>query len=83
MYSKKITLPCDLYGRTATLLNRKISEIKGNVWFCYGDTKSDAKSLLGLLSMGLRKGSDITVETDSENYENVLVEVESAITSFC
>lgn len=81
MHSEDIVIPCDLYGRNATVFNHIITNIKGNIWIDCNDKECNAKSLLGLLSMGIKRNTKITLKTDSLEYNNILNKVRSTIYS--
>lgn len=46
----------DLLSRAATELNFQLAEIKSDVYFRAFERQINAKSLLGLLSLGIRQG---------------------------
>lgn len=79
MYFEEIKIPCDLCGRNATKFNQGINTIKGNIWIRDMDKECNAKSLLGLLSLGIRKDREVYIETDSSDYESVFIQVKDII----
>lgn len=81
MYFEEIKIPCDLCGRNATKFNQGINTIKGNIWIRDTDKECNAKSLLGLLSMGLKKDKEVHIETDSSNYKLIFCQVKDIISS--
>ncbi|MCD3244680.1 HPr family phosphocarrier protein [Clostridium botulinum C] len=62
-----------LHARPATLLVKKASSFKSDIYLEYGDKKANVKSLIGVLSLGVTKDSKVTV-TASGNDETLAVE---------
>lgn len=83
MHSKEFLVPYDLYGRNATRFINQVTGINGNIWITSpnSDRRCDAKSLLGLLSMGIKKDTTICVYTDSDNFQEVFKYVVHALHS--
>ena len=61
MYSKEITVTnqVGLYARPATFFIQKANEFKSSIWVEKDERKVNAKSLLGVLSLGIVKGTTI------------------------
>ena len=83
MQSKEILVPYSLFGRNATTFINKITSVDGGIWIESEEMnrRCDAKSLLGVLSLGIRKGTIIKVYTDGKNPEDVFKYVEYALHS--
>lgn len=81
MDSFKIKVNCDLYGRNASKAVFAINHLPTNsVYIELNDRRVNAKSILGLLSLGVKKGDEITVYADLEyktDILNVFNEIES------
>ena len=60
MYMQQSIVKCEsgLYNRQATYFIQKANEFKSSIWVEVEDRKINAKSLLGVLSMGITKGTD-------------------------
>lgn len=67
-----ITHDAGLHARPATLLVAKANEFDNAIRLTYEDTTIDLKSIMGLLSLGVPKGSLVRVEVDGENAAKVL-----------
>ena len=70
-----------LHARPATFFIQKANEFKSSVWVESGDRRVNAKSLLGVLSLGIIKGTTIQLIAqgdDEEEAVNALVELISA-----
>ena len=83
-YSKNLIAPCGLYGRNAIKLNQMLNKVDGEIWIeKYGlDRKCNAKSILGLLSLGIEKGEKIVINTNSPDYENIFNNIDSIVKEF-
>ena len=66
MYSKEITVPnqVGLYARPATFFIQKANEFRSTMMVEKEERKVNAKSLLGVLSLGIVKGTTITLIAD-------------------
>ena len=63
MYMQQSIVKCEsgLYNRQATYFIQKANEFKSSIWVEVEDRKINAKSLLGVLSMGITKGTSVYV----------------------
>ena len=63
MYMQQSIVKCEsgLYNRQATYFIQKANEFKSSIWVEVEDRKINAKSLLGVLSMGITKGTEIHI----------------------
>ena len=67
-----------LHARPATFFIQKANSYKASVWVEKDDRKVNAKSLLGVLSMGIAKGMTVTLIADGQDEElaiNGLIEL--------
>ena len=67
-----------LHARPATFFIQKANEFKSSIWVESGDRRVNAKSLLGVLSLGIVKGTTIQLIAqgdDAEEAVNALVEL--------
>ena len=53
-----------LYNRQATYFIQKANEFKSSIWVEVEDRKINAKSLLGVLSLGIVKGTAVNLIAD-------------------
>ncbi len=58
-----------LHERFATALIKKASKYKSEITICKGKAKINAKSILGLFSIGINLGDIIELEIDGEDEE--------------
>lgn len=66
MYNKTATImkQVGLHARPATFLIQKANEYKCSLWIEKDERRVNAKSLLGVLSLGVAKGNTITIIGD-------------------
>ena len=62
--SVTITNPVGLHARPATFFIQKANEFKCSIWMEKDDRKVNAKSLLGVLSLGIVCGATINIIAD-------------------
>ncbi len=74
MYSKEITVSNDvgLHARPATFFIQKANEYKSSIWVEKDQHRINAKSLLGVLSLGIIKGTAITIVADGVDEEKAV-----------
>jgi phosphocarrier protein len=63
----KVTNQVGLYARPATFFIQKANEFKSTIMVEKDDRKVNAKSLLGVLSLGIARGSVITVSAEGSD----------------
>ena len=63
MVSKAIVVQnqVGLHARPATFFIQKSNEFKSSIWVEKDERRVNAKSLLGVLSLGITKGTEITI----------------------
>lgn len=66
---KKVTIQNEegLHARPAGLFVKKANEFKSQVEVRFGDKIKNGKSIMHLMSLGLKKGSEITIITKGED----------------
>ena len=77
MYSKEVqvTNQVGLYARPATFFIQKANEFKSTILVEKEERRVNAKSLLGILSLGITKGTTINLIPDEEEAVSALVEL--------
>ena len=75
MISREMTITnsIGLHARPATFFIQKANTFKSSIWIEKDDRKVNAKSLLGVLSMGIAKGMVVTLIADGQD-ENAALE---------
>lgn len=66
MYVKEVTVEnqVGLHARPATFFIQKANEYKSSIWVEKEERRVNAKSLLGVLSLGIVQGTSITLIAD-------------------
>ncbi len=66
MLTQQSVVKCEsgLYNRQVTYFIQKANEFKSSIWVEVDDRKINAKSLLGVLSMGITKGTSVNIIAD-------------------
>ena len=77
MYSKEIVVRCEsgLHNRQATYFVQRANEFDCSIWLESGNRKMNAKSLLGIMSLGIVTGATVTLSAmgaDAEAAVNAL-----------
>ena len=80
MYVKsvKVQNQVGLHARPATFFIQKANEFKSSIWVEKDERRVNAKSLLGVLSLGIMGGTEIKIMaggSDEEESVNALVEL--------
>ena len=77
MFSKNIVVRCEsgLHNRQATYFVQKANEFESSIWLESANRKMNAKSLLGIMSLGIITGATVTLSAmgpDAEEAVNAL-----------
>ena len=77
MYKKEIIVRCEsgLHNRQATYFVQKANEFNSSIWIESENRKMNAKSLLGIMSLGIITGATVVISasgTDAEEAVNAL-----------
>lgn len=83
MVSKEIVVQnqVGLHARPATFFIQKANEFKSGIWVSKDDRKINAKSLLGVLSLGVTRGTTIKVEADGPDEQEAVDALEALVNS--
>ena len=71
MYSKEVVVRCEsgLHNRQATYFVQKANEFECSIWLESGNRKMNAKSLLGIMSLGIVTGATIVLTASGDDEE--------------
>lgn len=77
MVNKEIVVRCEsgLHNKQATYFVQKANEFESSIWVESGNRKMNAKSLLGIMSLGIVTGATVTLSamgSDAEAAINAL-----------
>ena len=70
-----------LHARPATFFIQKANEFKSSIWIEKEERKVNAKSLLGVLSLGIVKGTDISIGAEGSDEEAAVIALQQLIES--
>lgn len=81
MISKKaiVSNKVGLHARPATFFIQKANEFKSTIWVEMDDRRVNAKSLLGVLSLGVVKDSEITLIANGADEEAAIAALEELL----
>jgi len=71
VYTEKTIVKCEsgLHNKQATYFIQKANEFRASIWIEADDRKINAKSLLGVLSMGITTGTEISLVAEGADEE--------------
>lgn len=83
MFLKEIVVQnqVGLHARPATFFIQKANEYKSTVWIERDERKVNAKSLLGVLSLGITKGVNVTVIAEGPDEEEAVCKLVDLIST--
>lgn len=76
-----INNPTGLHARPATLFTQTAAKFKSKIMIKKGDKAVDAKSILKLLTLAVKQGSEITLTADGEDETQALTALTELIAS--
>ena len=77
----KVENQVGLHARPATFFIQKANEYKSTIWVEKEERRVNAKSLLGILSLGITKGTTINLIADGPDEEEAVSALVELITS--
>ena len=83
MFSKEVEVQnqVGLHARPATFFIQKANEFKSSIWVEKDERKVNAKSLLGVLSLGITKGTSIVIIADGTDEQEAVATLVNLIAS--
>lgn len=71
MLNKDVLVRCEsgLHNRQATYFVQKANEFDSSIWLESGNRKMNAKSLLGIMSLGIVTGATVTLSAEGNDAE--------------
>ena len=81
MFHKEIVVRCEsgLHNRQATYFVQKANDFESRIWIESGNRKMNAKSLLGIMSLGIFKGDSITLAAEGNDAESAVIALEELL----
>ena len=83
MFSKEVTVQnqVGLHARPATFFIQKANEFKSSIWIEKDERRVNAKSLLGVLSLGIIGGTAIRIIADGADEQDAVEGLVSLVDS--
>ena len=74
MFEKEIVVRCEsgLHNKQATYFVQKANEFECSIWLVSGSRKMNAKSLLGIMSLGIVTGATVTISASGPDAEEAV-----------
>ena len=81
MFSKEVVVHCEsgLHNKQATYFVQKANEFESSIWLESGNRKMNAKSLLGIMSLGIISGSTVTLSAVGSDEEAAVTALEGLL----
>lgn len=74
MYSKEVVVRCEsgLHNKQATYFVQKANEFESGIWLESENRKMNAKSLLGIMSLGIVTGATVVLSASGPDAETAV-----------
>ncbi|MBR3978861.1 MAG: HPr family phosphocarrier protein [Oscillospiraceae bacterium] len=81
MVTKEIVVRCEsgLHNKQATYFVQKANEFDCGIWLSIGNRKMNAKSLLGIMSLGVVTGATVELTAEGTGEEDALAAMEELL----
>ncbi len=81
MFSKEIVVRCEsgLHNKQATYFVQKANEFYSSIYVESGSRKMNAKSLLGIMSLGVVTGTTVTLTAEGPDAEAAVTALEALL----
>lgn len=81
MFSKEVVVRCEsgLHNKQATYFVQKANEFESSIWLESGNRKMNAKSLLGIMSLGIVSGSTVTLSAVGSDEATAVAALEALL----
>ena len=81
MTTKEMVVRCEsgLHNRQATYFVQKANEFDSSIWLESGNRKMNAKSLLGIMSLGIVTGATVTLTATGNDEQEALDALEALL----
>ena len=81
MFNKEIVVSCEsgLHNKQATYFVQKANEFDSSIWLESGSRKMNAKSLLGIMSLGIVTGATVNLIASGPDAEAAVTALEALL----
>ena len=81
MFTKEVIVRCEsgLHNKQVTYFVQKANEFRSSIWLESENRRMNAKSLLGIMSLGIVTGAAVTLSAHGEDAEDAVNALESML----
>ena len=81
MCSKEVLVRCEsgLHNKQATYFVQKANEFSSSIWVECGSRRMNAKSLLGIMSLGIVTGTNVVLSAEGADAETAVIALEALL----
>ena len=81
MFNKEVIVRCEsgLHNKQVTYFVQKANEFRSSIWLESENRRMNAKSLLGIMSLGIVTGAVVTLSADGTDAEDAVNALESML----
>ena len=81
MFNKEVIVRCEsgLHNKQVTYFVQKANEFRSSVWLESENRRMNAKSLLGIMSLGIITGATVTLSADGTDAEDAIKSLEALL----
>ena len=81
MFNKEVIVRCEsgLHNKQVTYFVQKANEFKSSVWLQSANCRMNAKSLLGIMSLGIVTGAVVTLIAEGPDAEDAVNALEAML----
>ena len=81
MFNKEVIVRCEsgLHNRQATYFVQKANEFDSSIWLESANRKMNAKSLLGIMSLGIVTGATVNLVANGPDAEEAIKALEALL----
>ena len=81
MFNKEVVVRCEsgLHNKQATYFVQKANEFECSIWLESGNRKMNAKSLLGIMSLGIVTGATVNLTAQGSDAEAAVNALEALL----
>lgn len=81
MITKEIIVSCGsgLHNKQATYFVQKANEFTSSIWLESGNRKMNAKSLLGIMTLGILSGTTVTLSASGADAQEAIEALEALL----
>ena len=81
MFNKEVIVRCEsgLHNKQVTYFVQKANEFKSSIWLESENRRMNAKSLLGIMSLGVVTGAVVTLSADGADAEDAVNALETML----